>query len=949
MNSPYTTGQMMFPVAGSVSGAPQDQYSRNYPPQVGMTRPLNAPPSDQMYFEPNTNRLYIPRAGFIPAMRAVSTSRADQQQRRPRGIEAPAAAAKLSSEQVSELKKQLLPELRRELAAQLEMEVEQKEAVLESKWFGLPPNTYGAGIWAVLVLEVEATGLDLLVRGRQSEDVPMNQRWEKSAKLWFIDDPYQWFTKRFAPFVRSIFFQLSTVLLSCISWLLQFGFTYALDQKIGGATFFDNPSSRNICATSGWVQFLSVGFFLAFMIGQVPNLLRNILLIWTSTKETDEVRGEKDAKDLYVAGSKDDVSRMLREAKMYTPSMEGMLPERRANTIHRTYASHVFRRLISTLFPLAEASIIGYLMYVGVKYIFWSGWVAVERTSREFFPTFPLDEQGGFFPWMTNTDGVEEIIMATLALQFIVDIDEAIFLLVLPKSLQNSVSETKLNCAGWLPTSFRRSDFVSIGKHDYGERDRPKKKKRADLEEEYDDDYWDVDPDTEKGYERSLQFVCGFLRLKVLKKIDKDHEEARSELDEMRRNLNNTRGVVQQSGGWGACCPRPGTLTKGLPLDDQLPMDIDMLNRTLQVTEKKVKRYEKIFERGWFWKLYCRAMKDTLEFARYLEGLEEKEANITDNEEREELMTSMVEVWNNMYYEFDNASFLWNDENSSFWGFPEDGAEGEEGLELERFLLEVSHKVANQLLSGAGAPRIQMPMRAKTVAASTAATEMSKWEYGTDSGSTTDDESEYNFEDSDRYEEGQVPVSRSQKLRTEIDSLGSLLSQQNSALSDIDSDYDNKHKADKIKFFKRMRNECSQQVNLSEEFVSKPVRLKWMNLLPDSTFLLTFLLIAMPAFVVQITRARCGCKSFFSVDVDDIESLELKSSNDVLEDESIMAPLVIVVIIALIFTATLVWNTLLIWQIDDDARKFMEKRLKHNKKKQDNEPAADVHQPPPAP
>eukprot|EP00961_Rhodomonas_salina_P026985 365121-Rhodomonas_salina.3 len=261
MNSPYTTGQMMFPVAGSVSGAPQDQYSRNYPPQVGMTRPLNAPPSDQMYFEPNTNRLYIPRAGFIPAMRAVSTSGADQQQRRPRGIEAPAAAAKLSSEQVSELKKQLLPELRRELAAQLEMEVEQKEAVLESKWFGLPPNTYGAGIWAVLVLEVEATGLDLLVRGRQSEDVPMNQRWEKSAKLWFIDDPYQWFTKRFAPFVRSIFFQLSTVLLSCISWLLQFGFTYALDQKIGGATFFDNPSSRNICATSGWVQFLSVGFF----------------------------------------------------------------------------------------------------------------------------------------------------------------------------------------------------------------------------------------------------------------------------------------------------------------------------------------------------------------------------------------------------------------------------------------------------------------------------------------------------------------------------------------------------------------------------------------------------------------------------------------------------------------------------------------------------------------
>jgi hypothetical protein len=83
------------------------------------------------------------------------------------------------------------------------------------------------------VLEVEATGLDLLFRWRDSKDVPMNQRWEwepSPLKRVFFDI-FQWGSKRFLPFLRSIFFQLSTVLLSAISWLLQFGFTHAIDQQ----------------------------------------------------------------------------------------------------------------------------------------------------------------------------------------------------------------------------------------------------------------------------------------------------------------------------------------------------------------------------------------------------------------------------------------------------------------------------------------------------------------------------------------------------------------------------------------------------------------------------------------------------------------------------------------------------------------------------------------------
>jgi hypothetical protein len=44
------------------------------------------------------------------------------------------------------------------------------------------------------------------------------------------------------------------------------------------------------------------------------------------------------------------------------------------------------------------------------------------------------------------------------------DIDEAVFELVLPKSIQNSVAGTKLSCFGWLPAQFRVSDYDKIGK-----------------------------------------------------------------------------------------------------------------------------------------------------------------------------------------------------------------------------------------------------------------------------------------------------------------------------------------------------------------------------------------------------------------------------------------------------------------------------------------------------
>lgn len=53
-----------------------------------------------------------------------------------------------------------------------------------------------------------------------------------------------------------------------------------------------------------------------------------------------------------------------------------------------------------------------------MKYIFWSGFSSLEQADRADFPGHTPDE--GVFPWMSNTTGVEELLLATVALQFIV-------------------------------------------------------------------------------------------------------------------------------------------------------------------------------------------------------------------------------------------------------------------------------------------------------------------------------------------------------------------------------------------------------------------------------------------------------------------------------------------------------------------------------------------------
>eukprot|EP00961_Rhodomonas_salina_P286228 3867498-Rhodomonas_salina.1 len=116
----------------------------------------NGPLGDQPYFDSSQNRLVVPRAGFIPGARRVPSVAVPSQRGAPRQVD---TDEKAQAQLLKKLKERLLTDqkFQKDLAGQLEQETDQKGTVLESKWFGLPANTYGAGIWSILVLEVEAT------------------------------------------------------------------------------------------------------------------------------------------------------------------------------------------------------------------------------------------------------------------------------------------------------------------------------------------------------------------------------------------------------------------------------------------------------------------------------------------------------------------------------------------------------------------------------------------------------------------------------------------------------------------------------------------------------------------------------------------------------------------------------------------------------------------------
>jgi hypothetical protein len=104
--------------------------------------------------------------------------------------------------------------------------------------------------------------------------------------------------------------------------------------------------------------------------------------------------------------------------------------------------------------------------------------------------------------------------------------------------------------------------------------------------------------------------------------------------------------------------------------------------------------------------------------------------------------------------------------------------------------------------------------------------------------------------------------------------------------------------------------------------------------LPDATFLLTFVLLALPGLLVRYVRARVGCVSFNAVPLDELSDLEALSVQEafVKHVAEIAVPVVILSVIAGLSAIVLVHNTFKIWIEEEKKETKLGSRLLANKK-----------------
>eukprot|EP00961_Rhodomonas_salina_P068841 924339-Rhodomonas_salina.2 len=299
------------------------------------------------------------------------------------------------------------------------LEVTNKE--LDNFWFPLPANTYGTAIWALIVSDNKSFSVGGLKRlmsfkGMEGEDeeMPPAQQWSEDHP-WFMR-PYLWWRKRLWPFLNVAFFLLIGVGLCMATFLIQFGFAYLLNTSLElDPTFRSTDGTEYICGTTGWLQFISIGFYLAYMLGQLPKVLKTFLLIWFADYETTCERGVELKKKLY-SGTK--------EEKEQIKQLKSELEEFKWPWCTRSRTELLVRRLLATIVCGLDLTVTCFVTYVGVRYIFWSGYKSLDPgyldpadADPDRFGPWPA-ESGGF-PWMSNTSGVEEVLMASLALVFI--------------------------------------------------------------------------------------------------------------------------------------------------------------------------------------------------------------------------------------------------------------------------------------------------------------------------------------------------------------------------------------------------------------------------------------------------------------------------------------------------------------------------------------------------
>eukprot|EP00961_Rhodomonas_salina_P224421 3034007-Rhodomonas_salina.2 len=442
------------------------------------------------------------------------------------------------------------------------------------------------------------------------------------------------------------------------------------------------------------------------------------------------------------------------------------------------------------------------------------------------------------------------------------DIDEAVFKLVLPKSVQAAVAGCKLHCQGWLPTTFSMSDFTGIGKHDM-----------------------------------NTSFTTAFRRLaercRSGSRPIKSGEEVTAErmiklIDSAKQDAVREKAMKENT-----VTPGPGEEDSGM--DDYIfaallgYFRLNKLRKMCDAREKKDEQRQNTGNFGYhddggqqpdgqrqasvfrnpdcFWKLYCRAAKDYVLLARICrEALSDLPTEEVKQEAYAEVFSSFQEAWKRWGRDRDRdrdptitkadpisfmgtMSALWVSPQHEFWAACKQN--------------DTFKTVADEDIQG----------------------------LLDDVWKDTDNQMKVLLHDVENYEKYTKNQMKSQK-------------QQNP----------------KGRFVKRVLEELFFSVDVSEK---TSVRQVWLNLLPDATFLLSFMLLALPVLLVLFTRARMGCIEFKGVPLDDIPFLELKNTTEVFEDYpgQITVPFIASSIIFLVFLVSLLMHALNAWFMDVDAAK----------------------------
>ena len=320
----------------------------------------------------------------------------------------------------AEAMKKLIDDIVKSLLPKIQQGRQEKSVQEQNQWYSLPKNMFGAVFWLLMCFRYEYASKaanDQTNNDSDASKMPPNPSENTKDRIDAGQESDSAFWRTFWKITKwlhqffsegNLYLCIVPLLVAC--WLLQFGFIYWLWWII-----FEDPTSEymqgdsfaeregRMCYTPWVVHFISMSYFLATMAGMVPQAIRNIYLS------------------------------LVMENFTYYEIIDH--DQHRRPKGHGQTWGYFFRKTLCFIAMLSELAIIGFLSFVGFKYIMWSGYSSMDPGD---YSTSKIH------PWMSGTSGIEEIILATLALQFILDIDENVYKYMLPQAIQTRIEDVKI-------------------------------------------------------------------------------------------------------------------------------------------------------------------------------------------------------------------------------------------------------------------------------------------------------------------------------------------------------------------------------------------------------------------------------------------------------------------------------------------------------------------------